>query len=205
MFDIGGWEFMIVLVVMLLVVGPKELPAMLRTIGKYAGMLKKQAREFRAQFDEAIQESEFQDLKKDVENLGEEAESSLRDTESTVRDEMSAIDEDFDKEVNLDDDAYDDDQEDAAGSSAAGKEDTDATGATLASSSADKASVDGSDNNNGNTSASAVNGTRTAGEGTGDDNATVESGGRSESGSQIDRQSDVDSDAARIASAEGKG
>ena len=97
---------MVVGMVALLVVGPKELPGLLRTLGKYAGMLKKQAQEFRAQFDEAIQESEFQDIKKDFESIGEEASQSMRDVEATVRDDLDDVDVEFDKEVNLDDDLY---------------------------------------------------------------------------------------------------
>ena len=54
MLDIGWSELFVVAVIALLVVGPKELPAMLRTIGKFAAMIKRQAQEFRAQFDDAI-------------------------------------------------------------------------------------------------------------------------------------------------------
>ena len=45
MFDIGWTELVVIGVVALLVVGPKELPALLRTIGRYMGMVKRQANE----------------------------------------------------------------------------------------------------------------------------------------------------------------
>ena len=103
MFDIGMWELMVIGIVMLLVVGPKELPGMLRTIGKYAGMLKRQASEFRAQFDEAIRESEFSDIKKEMEEIGQETEASLREGENALTEDLAQ----FDDHSNLDDDDYD--------------------------------------------------------------------------------------------------
>jgi sec-independent protein translocase protein TatB len=69
MLDIGWMELMVVGIVALLVVGPKELPTLLRTIGRYIGMAKRQADQFRAQFDEAIRDTEFEDLKKEMDDL----------------------------------------------------------------------------------------------------------------------------------------
>jgi len=89
MFDIGWSELLIIGVVALLVVGPKELPALLRTIGRYMGMVKRQANEFRAQFDEAMRETEFDQLRKDVEAIKSDAESSLRDAERSVQAEIA--------------------------------------------------------------------------------------------------------------------
>ncbi|HEU0061152.1 MAG TPA: Sec-independent protein translocase protein TatB [Hyphomicrobiaceae bacterium] len=84
MFDITSSKLLILGIVALLVIGPKDLPALLRTIGKYIGIIKRQAAEFRAQFDEAMRESEFADLKRDVESLGREAEQSMRAAEQSV-------------------------------------------------------------------------------------------------------------------------
>ena len=63
MFDIGWTELLVIAVVAVIIVGPKDLPAMLRTLGRYAGKLKRTAGEFRAQFDDALRESEFDDLR----------------------------------------------------------------------------------------------------------------------------------------------
>ena len=60
MFDFTSSKLLILGIVALLVIGPKDLPALLRTIGKYVGIIKRQAAEFRAQFDEAMRESELQ-------------------------------------------------------------------------------------------------------------------------------------------------
>ena len=84
MFDITSSKLLILGIVALLVIGPKDLPALLRTIGKYVGIIKRQAAEFRAQFDEAMRESELADLKRDVESLGREAEQTVRAAEQSV-------------------------------------------------------------------------------------------------------------------------
>ncbi len=84
MFDITSSKLLILGIVALLVIGPKDLPALLRTIGKYIGIIKRQAAEFRAQFDEAMRELELADLKKDVESLGREAEQTMRAAEQSV-------------------------------------------------------------------------------------------------------------------------
>jgi len=89
MFDLTSSKLLLLGIVALLVVGPKDLPILLRTVGKYVGMIKRQAAEFRAQFDEAMRESELQALKKDVEGLGRDTESALRDASSSFEAEMS--------------------------------------------------------------------------------------------------------------------
>jgi sec-independent protein translocase protein TatB len=89
MFDISWSEILIIGIVALLVVGPKELPALLRTIGKYMGVVKKQAAEFRAQFDEAMRETEIEQLRKDVEDIKSDTQAALRDVERSVETEIS--------------------------------------------------------------------------------------------------------------------
>lgn len=89
MFDVGWSELLIIGIVALLVVGPKELPALLRTIGRYMGTLRRQANEFRAQFDEAMRETEFEQLRKDVEAIKSDAETSLRSAEHSVQSEIA--------------------------------------------------------------------------------------------------------------------
>jgi sec-independent protein translocase protein TatB len=77
MFDITSSKLLLLGIVALLVIGPKDFPALLRTIGKYVGMIKQQAKEFRTQFDEAMRESELAQLKQDMEKMAHETESSL--------------------------------------------------------------------------------------------------------------------------------
>jgi sec-independent protein translocase protein TatB len=90
MFDITSSKLLLLGIVALIVIGPKDLPVLLRTVGKYVGIIKRQAAEFRAQFDEAIRESELEQLKKDVESMGQEAEASMREAERTVTSELDA-------------------------------------------------------------------------------------------------------------------
>ena len=91
MFEVGWSELLVVGIVALIVVGPKELPALLRTIGRYAGMMRRQANEFRAQFDEAMREAEIDQLKKDMESIRSETEQTLRSAESSVQSELSGV------------------------------------------------------------------------------------------------------------------
>jgi sec-independent protein translocase protein TatB len=100
MFDITSSKLLLLGIVALLVIGPKDFPALLRTIGKYIGIVRGHAKEFRAQFDEAMRESELADLKKDVENIARETEASLQATgqtvESSLNDARQSIDTSID-------------------------------------------------------------------------------------------------------------
>ena len=93
MLDIGWWELFVIGMVALVVVGPNELPTLLRTIGRYVGMAKRQADEFRAQFDEAMRESEFNDLKKQMEDIKSDVTSSIDDAQHSIHKELSDIDD----------------------------------------------------------------------------------------------------------------
>jgi len=88
MFDVTSSKLLILGVVALLVVGPKDLPALLRTVGRYMGIIKRHAAEFRAQFDEAMREAELEQLKKEVEGLGSTAEAQMRAAEQSLQAEL---------------------------------------------------------------------------------------------------------------------
>jgi len=62
MFGIDGIEFLIILIVMIVVVGPKDLPKMVRAFGQATAKMRKTAMEFRRHFDEAMREAELGDL-----------------------------------------------------------------------------------------------------------------------------------------------
>jgi sec-independent protein translocase protein TatB len=97
MFDVSWTEIMVIGVVALLVVGPKELPSLLRTIGRYVGNIKRQAAEFRAQFDEAMRESELEQLRREVENAGRDMESTVRDAGRSVELEIDNAKREFEQ------------------------------------------------------------------------------------------------------------
>jgi sec-independent protein translocase protein TatB len=69
MFDIGWSELVVIAVVALVVIGPKELPAVLRTFSQYLGKIRRMASEFQGQFQEAMREAEMADLKKSVDEM----------------------------------------------------------------------------------------------------------------------------------------
>jgi sec-independent protein translocase protein TatB len=66
MFDIGWTELLVIAIVLIVVVGPKDLPPMLRAFGKMTSNLRKMAGDFRAQFDEALRESELDDVRRTI-------------------------------------------------------------------------------------------------------------------------------------------
>jgi sec-independent protein translocase protein TatB len=69
MFDIGWTELVVIAVVAIVVIGPKDLPRAMRTVGQFTGKLKRMAREFQGQFNEAIREAELDDVKKSIQDL----------------------------------------------------------------------------------------------------------------------------------------
>ena len=72
MFDIGWSEFLIVIVVMLIVVGPKELPRIVRTIGQWTGKARSYARDFQRTIEEAAEETEMSAIRKEIELANKE-------------------------------------------------------------------------------------------------------------------------------------
>ncbi len=75
MFDIGWSELLLIGIVALIVIGPKELPGALRTLGQWTAKLRRMASEFQGQFHEALREAEMADLKKQVDDLTGDARS----------------------------------------------------------------------------------------------------------------------------------
>ena len=75
MFDIGWSELVVIGVVALIVIGPKELPGVLRTIGQWMGKVRRMAAEFQGQFNEAMREAEMADLKKSFDDIKDTASS----------------------------------------------------------------------------------------------------------------------------------
>ena len=73
MFDIGWSELVVIAVVALIAIGPKELPAVLRTVGQYMGKIRRMASEFQGQFQEAMREAEMADIKKSVDEMTDAA------------------------------------------------------------------------------------------------------------------------------------
>jgi sec-independent protein translocase protein TatB len=86
MFDISWSEFLLIGVVALIVIGPKELPGVLRTLGQYTRKVRGMAADFQNQFQEAMREAEMADLKKQVDDIAQDVKSfdPLKDVRSDL-------------------------------------------------------------------------------------------------------------------------
>ena len=71
MFDIGWSELLVITVVAIIVVGPKDLPRLMRAFGHYASKLRRRAGEFQHQFENAMREAELEEARKAIESVGD--------------------------------------------------------------------------------------------------------------------------------------
>ena len=97
MFDIGWSEFVVIGVVALIVIGPKELPGVLRTLGQWTRKVRSMANDFQNQFQEAMREAEMADLKKEVDDMAQDL--GKFDPIKDVRDNVEAIGKDLGKDL----------------------------------------------------------------------------------------------------------
>jgi sec-independent protein translocase protein TatB len=101
MFDIGWPELLVVAIVLIVVVGPKDLPPMLRAFGRTTKKLRSMASEFRGQFDEALREAELDDVKKTFDDARKlNPMQSIRDAVNPLKDTAKDIRADLEKSVN---------------------------------------------------------------------------------------------------------
>src|SRR5438105_2323383 len=75
MFDFGWGELVLIGIVALIAIGPKELPGALRTLGQWVAKIRRMATEFQNQFHEAMREAELAELKKEVDEMAAKAQS----------------------------------------------------------------------------------------------------------------------------------
>src|SRR5215475_2829482 len=97
MFDIGWSELVLIGVVALIAIGPKELPGVLRTVGQWMGKARKMAAEFQGQFQEAMREAEMADLKKSFDEVREAASGF------TSNNIMTSLQKDVSNALNIED------------------------------------------------------------------------------------------------------
>jgi sec-independent protein translocase protein TatB len=93
MFDVGASELLVIGAVALIVIGPKELPGLLRTAGAAMNKVRRMASEFRGQFDEAMREAELDQAKKaftDVSDMASSAKTTFNPMES-IRSEIQSL------------------------------------------------------------------------------------------------------------------
>ena len=97
MFDIGWSELVVIAVVALIAIGPKELPGVLRMVGQWMGKARKMAAEFQGQFQEAMREAEMADLKKSFDEVKDAA------TGFTTDNVMTSLQKDVGDALQIDD------------------------------------------------------------------------------------------------------
>jgi sec-independent protein translocase protein TatB len=97
MFDIGWSELVVIAVVALIAIGPKELPGVLRMVGQWMGKARKMAAEFQGQFQEAMREAEMADLKKSFDEVKQAA------TDFTGGNLMTSLEKDVNSALKIED------------------------------------------------------------------------------------------------------
>ena len=100
MLDMGWTEILVIGVVALIVVGPKDLPRMLRTLGQYTGKLRGMAREFQRSMDDAAREADLEELK-DIKNTLNDVRAIQNDAKGAIRQGFNKIDQQIEKDTDL--------------------------------------------------------------------------------------------------------
>lgn len=100
--QVGFFELVVVAVIALVVVGPKELPRLMRMAGKAAAQARRMAGEFTAAFNQMARESEMEEMRREIDALKKgsvvadarrEIEDVMRPIEETIRAEAKAVGE----------------------------------------------------------------------------------------------------------------
>lgn len=95
MFDIGWSELVVIGIVALIAIGPKELPGVLRAVGHWVGKIRRMATEFQGQFQEAMREAEVADLKKQFDDASKAAEGFTSGFEDPLKNATQQIESAF--------------------------------------------------------------------------------------------------------------
>ena len=88
MFDIGWSELLLIGIVALVVIGPKDLPKVLRALGTMMSKVRSMASEFQGQFQDAMREAELSDLKKEAEKLASSAKGAIENPIQTIQNDV---------------------------------------------------------------------------------------------------------------------
>lgn len=87
MFDIGAAELLVIIIVAVLVIGPKDLPLAMRTAGRWIGKVRRVSAHFRSGIDTMVREAELEDMEKKWKAQNEEI---MRRTAHLTESEMGA-------------------------------------------------------------------------------------------------------------------
>jgi sec-independent protein translocase protein TatB len=95
MFDIGWFEILVILVIAVVVVGPKDLPKIVRTIGRWRGKMSAYARDFQRTMEDAANVGEMDAIKKEIAEANRELNDANRDLKETTAGVHSDISSDM--------------------------------------------------------------------------------------------------------------
>jgi sec-independent protein translocase protein TatB len=108
MFDFDAGKLLVIGVVALIVIGPKELPRVLRQVGQAVGKLRRMAGEFQTQFMDAMKEAELEDLRKEAAKLADATRVDVNfNPAETLKNQISGALEDKSKKPSADEDPDD--------------------------------------------------------------------------------------------------
>ena len=99
MFSFGWGEILLILLVVIIVVGPKDIPKFLRQIGNLSKSIKKISREFKSSLNQISEETDLKDVKNSITeftNLNKELDikSNLKNEIKTIKQTISSVEED---------------------------------------------------------------------------------------------------------------
>ena len=102
MFDIGATELLVIAIVAILVIGPKDMPLALRTAGRWAGKMRRLSNHFRTGIEAMIRDAELEEMEKEwrEQNKRIMAESNMPSVQAETRREASPV-----KSVETDEDS----------------------------------------------------------------------------------------------------
>ncbi len=84
MFDFDIGKMLVVAIVALAVIPPKDLPRVMRTVGQVMGRMRRMAAEFQGQFMDAMREAEFESVRKELAELNQKTTASLTELSQTM-------------------------------------------------------------------------------------------------------------------------
>ena len=100
MFSFGWGEILLILIVVIIVVGPKDIPKFLRQIGNLSKSIKKISREFKSSLNQIAEESDLKDVKNsiiDIKDINKELDikSNLKNEINTIKETVSSVEKDI--------------------------------------------------------------------------------------------------------------
>lgn len=101
----GFFELMLIAVIALVVIGPKDLPKLMRSAGRFVAKARAMAGEFTAAFDQMARETEMEDLRKEIEDLKKQ--NPVSEIKREIDETLKPIDEDLRHEARRLNDAVD--------------------------------------------------------------------------------------------------